>query len=331
MKGQKMKQLKKGLQAIVMAAMLMTSVSGMAADKAGLANVGISAVSSLIGAWMTFCRGGVIVNMAPAWSGGWAGLPNVDAAQLVAEYMVLKEMKDVKDNWEPEPEKEYEQAAQNNGGGGGTPPENITDVTLQTLPFQVASLQNVGIEAIGVGPDLSEIATEETRNLILSDLGWLQPKGAGGTTDSDSETGAGSCGASYSVCLRDMTSEDEVAVSSLQKVNGQNYGTAGIAHAELGLKSVQQAIANDGGSGMDAGGTGVSSGQAQSAVAAGTMSVQNLSGLIGTGMNTAAAMKIVALMNLELAQRLNQGNMMQGSALTIEGARAFPNTKALTE
>ena len=323
-----MKQLKKGLQATVMAAMLMTSVSGMAADKAGWAGAGVSAVSSLIGAWMTFCRGGVIVNMAPAWSGGWAGLPNIDAAQLVAEYMVLKEMKKVRDNWEPEPEEEYEQAARHNGGGD-TPPEGVTDVALQTLPFQVASLQNVGIEAIGVGPDSSEIVTEETRNLILGDLGWLQPKGA--AKGSESETRAGSCGASYSVCLRDMASEDEVAVSSLQKVNGQNYGTAGIAHAELGLKSVQQAIANDGGSEVGVGGTGVSSDQAKSAVVTGPMSVQNLSDLIGTGKNTTAAMKIVALMNLELAQRLNQGNMMQGSALTIEGARAFPNTKALTE
>ena len=44
-----------------------------------------------------------------------------------------------------------------------------------------------------------------------------------------------------------------------------------------------------------------------------------------------AAQKIVALMNLELAQRLNQGNALQGSTLVIEAARALPNTSVMTD
>ena len=129
-----------------------------------------------------------------------------------------------------------------------------------------------------------------------------------------------------------MSVQEEDAVRTTQKVNEQNFGTAGIAHAELGLKSVQQAIANDGDSAVGNAGTKVGSDQANASLATSqTTSVQDLSKLIGTGANTAAAQKIVALMNLELAQRLNQGNMMQGAALTIEAARAFPKTSGITD
>ena len=320
-----MKHFRKTLMAGVMASVLMTSAPGTAGSWLG---AGFSALGMLYGAAMAYLNGGEVVNML---------FGNIDPSQLAAEGLVLYQMYNIKDTWDPEPADEYQQAAQSNGagcGGGASMPTYSS--MIQKLPFMAASLQNVGIEAIDVGIGLAEIVSEETRSKILENLAWLQEKGSKTTTSSSDTTeteenpGAGSCSASYSVCLRDMTSEEENAVSSLQKVNEQNYGTAGIAHAELGLKSVQQAIVNDGGSSV--GRAGATASSENVTLAAGTTtSVQDLSKLIGTGANTVASMKIVALMNLELAQRLNQGNMMQGSSLTIEAARAFPNTSGITD
>ncbi len=262
---------------------------------------------------------------------------NIDAAQAAAEFMVLQAMKNVTDKWKPEPQEEYQKAAQSNGAGcSGSSSGGISyDSMLKTLPFQAAALKNVGIEAIGVGTLLSEIATTETREKIFEDLEWLQLKSSATSTtteESDEIPGAGSCAAKYSVCSKydSMTSEERDQVVTRQVQNEQNYGTAGIAHAELGLKSVQQAIANDGGSSVGKSGTAAS---AESAVfiPGKVTTVQNLAGMIGTGANTVAAMKIVAMMNLELAQRLNQGNMLQGSILTIEAARAIPEAARLTD
>ena len=326
-----MKQFKKTLMAGVVAGVLMASVPGMAGGNTGAyISIGASAASMVL-----------TLLLPPPWT--VIGV-NIDAAQLIAEYFVYDAMKETTFIWDPEPAEEYQQAAQDNGGSGGSGSGGVDySSVVQTLSFQTASLQNVGIEAVDVGTELTEIASADTRSKILEKLGWLQEKGSksssttaittsGSSTTSSSgaNTGAGSCTASYSVCLRNMTAEEEAAVSSLQKVNEQNFGTAGIAHAELGLKSVQQAIANDGGSSLKKSNTGSSSENATFASST-TTSVQDLSKLIGTGKNTVAAMKIVALMNLELAQRLNQGNMMQGSSLTIEAARAFPNTSGITD
>ncbi|MGN0919163.1 MAG: hypothetical protein ACI4OR_00145 [Alphaproteobacteria bacterium] len=318
-----MKKFKKTLMAGAMASVLMTTTPGMAAGS--WIGLGTSLVGLVYGGLMTFWNGGIIV---------WMLATNLDPAQLVAEGMVLSQMYHIKDKWDPEPAEEYEQAAQSNGGSSGSASGGVSyNSAIQKLPFQAASLQNVGIEAVEVGADLSEITSEDARKKILENLAWLQEKGSGNTssaTENKKGTGAGSCGASYSVCVREMTIKEESAVSTSQRVNEQNYGTAGITHAELGLKSVQQAIANDGDSSVEKEGTGAASENVT--LAAGEVtSVQNLSELIGTGANTVASMKIVALMNLELAQRLNQGNMMQGSALTIEAARAFPNISNLTD
>ncbi len=317
-----MRQFKKTLMIGVVTSMLMTSTSGMAGGS--WLSAGLSSVGLIYSGLMTFMNGGITV---------WMEATNVDAAQLTAETALVFQMTNVKDKWEPEPAKEYEKAAQSNGAGsGGNGPKPTYSSNLQIFPFKVASLQNVGIESVDVGSELSDISSTETRSEILEKLAWLQEKGS--TTDSSEKkgkkSGAGSCSASYSVCLRDMNTEEEMAVSSLQEVNKQNYGTAGIAHAELGLKSVQQAIANDGDSSIGKG--GVSSSSENVTLPPGTKKdVQDLSELIGTGANTVAAMKIVVLMNLELAQRLNQGNMMQGSALTIEASRAFSDTSAITD
>lgn len=322
MKGCFMRQFKKTLMVGVVTSMLMTSTSGMAGSP--WLSAGLSTVGLIYSGLMTFLNGGITV---------WMMGTNVDAAQLTAETVLVFQMANVKDKWEPKPAKEYEKAAQSNGSGSGPGGVNPTySSNLQIFPFKVASLQNVGIESVDVGSELSYISSTETRSEILEKLAWLQEKGS--TTDSsektDKKSGAGSCSASYSVCLRDMNTEEEMAVSSLQEVNKQNYGTAGIAHAELGLKSVQQAIANDGDSSV--GKAGASSSSENVTLPPGTKrDVQDLSKLIGTGANTVAAMKIVVLMNLELAQRLNQGNMMQGSALTIEASRAFSDTSAITD
>ena len=255
---------------------------------------------------------------------------NVDPALTAAEYMVLNQMKKTNDEWKPKPQQQYQEAAKSNGAGSGGSSGGVSyDDLNQTVAFQVASLKNVGIEVLNVGPMLAEIATTDTYNKILSDLEWAQPK-SGATTKSD-KTGAGSCAADYSVCSKydSMSPEEQDQVPVRQMQNQQNYGTAGIAHAELGLMSVQQAIANDGDSSVNKVGTSSSS---EAVFIPGTTTTgQNLSGMIGSGANTVAAMKVVALMNLELAQRLNQGNMMQGSILTIEAARAFPDTATLTD
>ena len=324
MKGFSMKQFKKTLMAGAMASVLVIAKPLLAGSS--WTGVGLSSLGTMVGLVFTFYTGGTLIVMP--------GTLNIDPVQLAAEGLVLNQMYNVKDKWEPEPQKEYEQAAQSNGAGGGGGGASMPTYSsmIQKLPFIAASLQNVGIEAVDVGPELVEIASADARSKVLENLGWLQEKGSATTSSEETEAnpGAGSCAASYSVCLRDMTAEEENAVSSLQRVNGQNYGTAGITHAELGLKSVQQAIANDGGSSVGKAGT-ASSSENVSLIAGKTTSIQDLSKLIGTGANTVAAMKIVSLMNLELAQRLNQGNMLQGSALTIEAARAFPNTAGITD
>ena len=321
MKGFSMKQFKKTLMAGGLAVALTASVSASAGGNTG-AYIGIAANAASIALTLIFPPPWVVIGV------------NIDAAQIVAEYMVYKAMKETEFVWDPEPAEEYQQAAQSNGSGGGGGGASMPTYSsmIQKLPFIAASLQNVGIEAVDVGPELAEIASQDARSKVLENLGWLQEKGSATTSSEEAEAnpGAGSCTASYSVCLRDMTAEEENAVSSLQRVNEQNYGTAGITHAELGLKSVQQAIANDGGSSVGKAGTASSSENVTLAAGKKT-SVQDLSKLIGTGANTVAAMKIVSLMNLELAQRLNQGNMMQGSALTIEAARAFQNTSGITD
>ena len=51
----------------------------------------------------------------------------------------------------------------------------------------------------------------------------------------------------------------------------------------------------------------------------------------GTATDVVSAMKIVTMMNMELAQRLNQGNMLQGATLTIEAARALSDTAGITD
>jgi len=320
-----MNKFKESLMAGAMAVTLLSPTPGAAT--AGWLGVGASVAGLIYSGLMTFMNGGQLVIMVGT---------NIDAAQLVAEGLVLYQMYHIKDVWEPEPQEEYQQAAQSNGGGGGggsNGGSNYKSMT-ETLTFQAAALKNVGIQAIGVGPTLSEIVNTATQVSILRDLEWLQLKSAAADSAKkaeDGETpGAGSCAANYSVCLADMSADEKDEVAGRQIQNKQNYGVAGIAHAELGLKSVQQAIANDGGSSIGKSGT-ASSAEDVTFVQGKTTKVQDLSKMIGTGKNTVAAMKIVAMMNLELAQRLNQGNMLQGSVLTIEAARAMPDRLELTD
>ena len=169
--------------------------------------------------------------------------------------------------------------------------------------------------------------------------------GSSGTTEETASQDAGSCSAPYSVCLLDgWDDQKKVELLARQNNNEQWFSTAGIAHAELGLKSIQLAMANDGNgegessalspNGLDVSvdSTKASVEQVNAMLAAGqAVQTGDLTGLIGTGMNTAWAEKIVALMNLELGQRLNQGNMLQGSALTIEASRALKKTGEIIE
>lgn len=318
-----MKKLKTVLMAGVTAGMLMAPVAGIAGGNTGAyISIGASALGLALS----------VIFPPPLMVLG----VNIDIAQTAAEYMVYQAMKETTFEWDPEPAEEYQKAAENNGGsGGGSGGGGSEGVSLdsmsQKLAFVVASLKNVGIEAIGVGPSLGEIVNNETRTKIFKELSFVQPKGSAKSTKTkESEIpGAGDCSASYSVCLKEMKSEEEEMVIARQKQNEQNFGTAGVAHAELGLMSVQQAMANDGNGSV--GKAGVQSSAKTDFTANKVNSVQNLASAVGTGKNTVAAMKIVSLMNLELAQRLNQGNMMQGSILTIEASRALTQTAGITD
>lgn len=317
-----MNKLKSILMAGVMAGMLMAPVAGIAGGNAG-AYVGIGASAAGLALSVIFPPPLMVLGV------------NIDAAQTAAEYMVYQAMQETTFEWDPEPAEEYQKAAENNGGspsaGGGGSGGVSLDSMSQKLAFVVASLTNVGIEAIGVGPNLGEIANDETRTKIFTELSFVQPKAsAKKATQKENEIpGAGDCSASYSVCLKEMTSAQEEEVITRQKQNEQNFGTAGVAHAELGLMSVQQAMANDGDGAV--GKAGAQSSAKTDFTANKVNSVQDLASAVGTGKNTVAAMKIVSLMNLELAQRLNQGNMMQGSILTIEASRALTQTVGITD
>ncbi|MBO7484361.1 MAG: hypothetical protein J6T55_04525 [Alphaproteobacteria bacterium] len=307
-------KLKKKLLSCAAVALMLKATPVMAGT--GWTGTILGAVGLLYTTLMTFWNGGNVVYMKAI---------NTDPLQLVAEYQVLDTMKHIKDVWtgmdesHPDPIDTYENAAVNNGYDQMEfVPENGLELPLN---FQVAALQNVGIEAINVAPDLSSIVG--ARSLILGGLEYFQEA-------TSSEKNTSSCG--YSICLNSkLTTTQRGVISQTQIKNQQWYATAGIAHAELGLKVVRQAIVNDGGAMSQTADTSPSRAAVTSAFSTTTgktANVQDLSGLPGTGKNTYNAMKIVSMMNLELAQRLNQGIMLQGSGLVIEASRALTQTKA---
>ncbi len=309
-------KLKQKLMAgIVAGAITCASTTGVAGDWTGPA---ITAAGSLVGVFSSLLAPMLVV---------MPGTLNVDAVQIAEEVGLLLMMRNAKDEWKPKPQKEYQQAAGANGGGSGDGGGDIngSDSLTKTLGFQVAALYNVGIEAIDVGPELSEVISSDTRGKILSELEPFQVATgtASSTGDEDNDlSGAGSCTAPYTICEKELTSDEKTVMNTRQEQNQQWFATAGIAHAELGMKSVYQAMVNDGGV---LAGSGASQEEIKAAMASGmaNIKVQDLSNLIGIAVNTVMAQKIVALMNLELAQRLNQGNMLQGSVLTIEAANAL--------
>ena len=329
-----MKKIQNSLLASVMATTLFVSPvwakSSSNGSSSNWTGTVISAAQLVASGIMNFMGDGATVLML---------ISNIDPAQVALEYMVLKEKKKLNVEWDPEPKDSYEKAAQNNGGGGSgsggsgdNPAGGMSIVTEQeAFSFQVAVLQNVGIEAAGVGPDLSSLVAETARTAVLNNLAYLKPSD-GSKREDEVNIGAGSCAAGYSVCLNDLTEEEKTTVSSNQIKNEQYFGTAGAARAELALKTVQQAIVDDGGGNDTAKSAAESAGVDTTDISGSQVTtVQGLSHLIGSGKNTTSAMKIVALMNLELAQRLNLGNMLQGSTLTVEAARAFKQVTALTK
>ena len=302
-------KLKKKLLSCAAVALMLKATPVMAGT--GWTGTILGAVGLLYTTLMTFWNGGNVVYMKAI---------NTDPLQLVAEYKVLDTMKHITDVWQPEPADTYENAAANNGAYEQMEfvPENGLESPLN---FQAAALKNVGIEAINVAPDLSSIVG--ARSLILGGLEYFQEA-------TSTEKNTSSCG--YSICLNSkLTTTQRGVISQTQIKNQQWYATAGIAHAELGLKVVRQAIVNDGGAMSQTADTSPSRAAVTSAFSTTTgktANVQDLSGLPGTGKNTYNAMKIVSMMNLELAQRLNQGIMLQGSGLVIEASRALTQTKA---
>lgn len=229
---------------------------------------------------------------------------NVDAAQLALEYLVYDAMKDVTDKWDPEPKETYEKAAEDNEDNSTVSTEDVQkeSVEAEQWDFEVQALKNVGIEALGL-KNVSELASG--RDTVVSNLSRLKKDG------------------DMLVLDMDLNQTQNETITNTQDKNYQKMSTAGIARAELGLETTYQASVDAGGEAANI--TDDTSGDdnvTMSAAAAETSNV-GFTELPSSVTSTGMAMRVQILMNLELAQRVNLANALQGNILTIEAARAL--------
>ncbi len=228
---------------------------------------------------------------------------NVDPIQLAAEGLVYAAMLEVTDKWEPEPQESYEKAAQNNDDGSQTSLATVTEEGA--LPFEVQSLKNVGIEVLNL-KDVASLA--QGRAMVAEGISVMVSDGSDINFD-----------------LNDAQLD---TVNSNQSKNYQWMSTAGLARAELGLKTAFQAAGDAGGEVQSASGqtgNGNSENDVELAASEGFVKNQSLTELPSAVTSTAGAMRVQTLMNMELAQRVNLSNALQGSILSIEAARALKN------
>lgn len=292
------------LLGVVSASLMMSPSFGYAAnDFAGWAGVVGPAAGMVIGLLLT----GIPNVMAAV---------NVDPAQLALEYLVYDAQQEITYEWDPEPKESYEKAAQANEDKsqyktGSDSPEH------EDLNFEVQVLTPTGIEAVGLEGTTGALASPAGRQAVMNGLTALQADDKGG------------------IFIKSDARIEEIELLNLtQQQNEQWLSTAGIARSELGLLAAQQAAVDDGMSESDIispttngrndmGGT--SNKEAASSEEKSWIyhdkEIKTLAGLAGSGTSTGSAMRIQALMNLELAQRINLADTLQGGALSLSAAR----------
>jgi hypothetical protein len=115
-------------------------------------------------------------------------------------------------------------------------------------------------------------------------------------------------------------------IAQTQNDNYRYLSTAGIARAELGLKTTYNAAANAQGAGTpDVTETSPDANDVQSVAEQVYQKQQKLTELPASVSSIGHAMRVQTLMNLELAQRINLSNALQSSILSIEAARELKN------
>lgn len=250
--------------------------------------------------------GGLALTLATAGTVAVMTAINTDAAQIAAEALVYAAMLSVTDEWSPEPEKSYEKAAESNDDGSTCSTTTVTEEG--SMPFAVQSLTATGIEVVPLDPNPSIFVNSSARQSVMQALTRLG-------------------GQDPNLTFREMSASQESAIVSdrggSQQRNEQWISTEGIARAELALMTVQQGAVDDGASLTDTASSLETADKSdiQMASAVSGTRQQTLAGLVGSGTSTAGAMRIQSLMNLELAQRMNLTNMLQGNILSLEAAR----------
>ncbi len=238
---------------------------------------------------------------------------NIDAPQLALEYMVYKAMQDVTYEWKPKPQQSYQMAAKSNEDNAGvdTSSVQVSDNAEEgARTFEAQALESVGIEVLGMN-DVSSLANG--RQDVVKNLTRL-------TYDGD-----------QLVLNNNLTQRENEAISKMQAENYQKMATAGVARAELALETAYQASldANGGDASGDLTADTSGSENIQMAAAGADRPDPTLSALPGEITSTGMGMRVQSLMNLELAQRINLANAIQGNILSIEAARALRKTPQL--
>ncbi len=233
---------------------------------------------------------------------------NVDAAQLALETGVYLAMRNVTDKWDPEPKKSYQAAAKNNEDSASVPTTSLTPDNLQAedLAFKAGVLKNVGIETLGI-ETVSDIYG--SRDAVVENLTYMNYDGDDLVLDDQ------------------LTANQMTQISEMQAKNYQWISTAGVARAELGLETAYQA-AVDAGAGMAGEITqDNASGDDNITMATSQLDAVNTSvaAMPSTITSTGMGMRVQAVENLELAQRINLSNALQGNVLSVEAARALKN------
>ncbi len=272
---------------VVASSLMMTPVAGQAGDWMGV----VLPIGSLA---VTLATAGTVATMT--------GI-NTDAAQIAAEALVYAAMCTVTDTWSPEPKDHYEKAAQENDNKKCPGTESFTDVS--DVPFFVNSLVAKGLEIVPLPPEPSVLPQTSSRQAAMQVITFLQG------SDPNLEFN------------KDFTSTQERAIVGNQQANEQWISTEGIARAELALMTAQQGAVDDGIGLADTATSLNTEGKAdiQTKAVEGSNIQLTLSDMAGSGTSTAEAMRIQSVMNLELAQRMNLTNMLQGNILSLESAR----------
>lgn len=282
-------QLKNTLASALMVSTLLVTTPGRADTMGGAMQI----IGSTVGGLMTLFATSAAIQQAGV---------NVDAVQAAAELAVWAAMKDVTYKWPPM-EEEYVKAGKSNEDNKKI--ENPTSKKT-ALPFEVQTLNAVGLEALEI-QGLNALLN--ARGVVITDLSKMQLT-------------------ANSVKLKSSETTDR-ALEEIAQTQNDNYrylSTAGIARAELGLKTTYNASANAQGAGTpDVTETSPDANDVQSVAEQVYQKQQKLTELPASVSSIGHAMRVQTLMNLELAQRINLSNALQSSILSIEAARELKN------